>query len=886
MQNNLTENNLLGNKKYFVYTKEEVIKELASQTTSGLSTSEAELRIERFGYNQLAQGSRKKIFTMFLEQFKSFMILVLLMAAIVSGILGEKADAIIIIAIVVVNAILGVMQENKAENSLAALQKMSSPHAKVIRDGHMQVIEAANLVPGDIVVLETGDAVPADMRLIEAINLKIQEASLTGESVPVEKNDEVIDKKDTSLGDQYNMAFSSSMITYGRGKGVVTATGMNTEVGKIAKMIQQETTGQTPMQKRLDALGKTLGIAILGICIVIFLVGTLYDKEAFEMFMVAVSLAVAAIPEGLPAIATIVLAMGVQRMVSRNAIIRTLPSVETLGSATVICSDKTGTLTQNRMTVKFLAEGGNVSPLEEKKKCLQETDRLLVECSILCNDTKLDSYGKVLGDPTETALVDMGLLLQQNKNAVEAILPRVAEVPFDSSRKLMSTVHQKAAGYRVYTKGAVDELIGKCNYICWKGQIRKIEEKDLNWIKETNHQMAQRALRVLGMAYKDIDVLPSAKNMAEIESGLIFLGMVGMIDPPREEAKQAVATCRTAGIVPVMITGDHLITAKAIAGDLGILTSNKEAITGQELEKMTDDELTQRVEKIAVYARVSPEHKLRIIDCWQHKGHVVAMTGDGVNDAPALKRADIGAAMGITGTDVSKEAADMVLTDDNFATIVSAVEEGRRIYDNILKAVQFLLSCNIGEIITLFVAVMFNWATPLLPIHILWVNLVTDSLPALALGVDPAEPDIMQRKARPNQKIFSRGMIWRILYQGVVIGLLTLFAFIIGSRVDLATGQTMSFSVLAFSQLFHSFNIRSNKRSILLGGFTGNNFLLTALLISAILMLTVLSIPFLSQIFHLATLDLTHILVVLGLSIAPIPVVELCKLLKINTIAE
>jgi len=871
----------VAKQQFYQMTPEEICVNLKSDLSRGLTAQEAAGRIGRYGYNLLEGKAKKTLWQIFIEQFKSFMILVLLVAAVVSGLLGEIGDTVIIMVIVVLNAVLGMIQENKAERSLAALQKMSAPQAKVMRNGEVAVIPAREVVVGDMVILETGDLVPADLRLCESVNLKIQEAALTGESVPVEKKTAAL-SKEVPLGDQTNMAFSGSLVAYGRGRGIVVATAMKTQVGRIAQMMQKEVDTETPLKKRLETLGKVMGIAVLAICAIIFLVGMLYQRDPFSMFFIAVSLAVAAIPEGLPAIATIVLAIGVQRMVENNAIIRTLPAVETLGSATVICSDKTGTLTQNRMTVEQVAAGGNLMSLNETLSRWDRGCQLLAEGAVLCNDSQVKKDGGMTGDPTETALLDMGLSAGIDKEKLTAVLPRVAEVPFDSQRKLMTTVHKKDKGFRIYTKGAVDELVKVCGAILWHGQVRPFSKEDLRWIEQANETMAANALRVLAVAYRDSEIQPK-----EPEKDLIFIGMVGMIDPPRTEAKEAVAVCKSAGIKPVMITGDHRLTALAIARELGILHQEKEAITGSELNDLSDKELAANIEQYAVYARVAPEHKVRIVDAWQKKGHVVAMTGDGVNDAPALKRADIGAAMGITGTEVAKEAADMVLTDDNFATVVAAVREGRRIYDNILKAIQFLLSCNVGEILTLFIATMFNWANPLLPIHILWVNLVTDSLPALALGVDPAAPNIMARQAKRSGKgIFTQGMVWRIIYQGLMVGALTLAAFIMGQKVNLPTGQTMAFAVLALSQLFHVFNVRSSHRSVFRGGFTGNKAIWGAFLVSALLTLGVMFLPFMSQIFRLVTLSFEQFLIVVGLSVAPILIVEIFKLFKLNTFSE
>ena len=894
------------NKEWYSLSTEEVKSKLNTDIEKGLENDEVEKRRIQYGKNEIVSKNKKPIWKMILEQFTDFMIIVLIIAAIVSGVVNhEFTDSIIILVIVVLNAIIGVVQEIKAQKSLDSLKELSAPHCKVVRNGEVINIESKELVPGDIVILETGDNVPADLRIIEAVNLKIQEAALTGESVPVEKSVDVLKDEKVGLGDRVNCAFSSSLVTYGRGKGIVVSTGMETEVGKIAKMLDEVDDSETPLKRRLEALGKTLGIAALVICALIFAVGFfIYKRDWIEMFMTAVSLAVAAIPEGLPAISTIVLSIGVQRMVKRNAIIRTLPSVETLGSATVICSDKTGTLTQNRMTVEKIFCDNKVFGTDYKEKEDNEQYKLLLDCMILCNDTKLKKDGEkyiTTGDPTETALVDLGLKSNVVKDNLDNEFKRVEEIPFDSERKLMTTVHDRNGKLVVFTKGGVDELLAKCSKIRLNGEDVPLTQEHIDMILATNEQFALCALRVLAMAYKNIDQIPEKADMNSLESNLTYIGMVGMIDPARPEVKEAVAKCRTAGIRPVMITGDHKITAVAIAKEIGILREGDEAITGAELQEMSQEELEKNVQKYSVYARVSPEHKVRIVNAWKSHDEVVAMTGDGVNDAPALKSADIGAAMGIVGTDVAKEAADFVLTDYNFATIVSAVEEGRRIYDNILKAVAYLLSANIGEIITLFVATMFGWLIePLLPIHILWINLVTDSLPALALSVDPAEKNIMNRKPKKNKNVFTKGMIWRIIYQGIMIGGLTLLAFALGCGFDFnsivdaegnitqigVTAQTMAFAVLALSELVHVFNLRSNKESIFKVGLLTNKILLGAIAISASLMLIVLNIPALHGIFEISKLTLGEVGIVTLLSFAPIIVVEIFKLLKINTSKE
>ena len=895
----------MNQEKWFSKSGEDVAKFFETDMIKGLSSEQVEEKRSVYGTNEIVSKNKKSIAKMILEQFQDFMIIILIIAAVISGIVGQSngegfTDSIIILVIVILNAVIGVIQELKAQKSLESLKNLSAPHSKVIRDGKLQDLESKYLVPGDIVVLETGDYVPADLRLIEAVNLKTQEAALTGESLPVEKTTEKIDKEDIGIGDRLNQAFSSSLVTYGRGKGIVVSIGMQTEVGKIATMLDSVDDSETPLSRRLEALGKTLGIAALVICLVIFAVGSfVHGREIFEMFMTAVSLAVAAIPEGLPAISTIVLSIGVQRMVKRNAIIRTLPSVETLGSATVICSDKTGTLTQNKMTVEKIFYNNEIFGVEEKKYNVDDHLRLLMNSMILCNDTKVTKEGeefKLAGDPTETALVDLGIKLNMLKTTMDDENPRVEEIPFDSERKLMSTVNNTNQGLFVYTKGGVDEILSKCSKIYLDNQEMALSAENINYIKQVNEEMAKGALRVLAMAYKRVDKVPTRNEMNNLESELVYIGMVGMIDPARPEAKEAVEKCKTAGIKPVMITGDHKVTAMAIAKDIGILENESEAITGSELEKMPQEELEKNVKNYSVYARVSPEHKVRIVKAWQSQGEVVAMTGDGVNDAPALKTADIGAAMGIVGTDVAKEAADVVLTDDNFATIVSAVEEGRRIYDNILKAVQYLLSSNIGEIIVLFVATMFGWlAEPLLPIHILWINLVTDSLPALALSVDPAEKDIMKRKARKDKNIFSKGMTFRVIYQGIVVGVLTLLAFCIGCRFDFAslanpevamTAQTMAFAVLAMSELVHAYNVRSNKESIFKLKLKTNMVLVLATLVSLLLMVVVLGVPVLQGMFEVTELSITNWVWVILLSLAPLTIVEILKLFKINTLKD
>ena len=907
----------MENKNWFNMSVEETKKELDTDLQNGLSQQDVEKRREKYGLNELKSAKKKTLLQRFADQFKDFSIIVLIIAAIVSGAVGIAegegvTDTIIILIVVLVNAIIGVTQEAKAEKSLEALQKLTDHAAKVVRNGEVTVIPAKELVPGDVVVLDTGDYIPADLRIIEAVNLKSQESSLTGESVPVEKNSDKIEEKEIGIGDRINMLFSSSLVTYGRGKGIVVETGMTTEVGKIAGMINNTEKQETPLQQKLNKLGKTLGIAALAICVFIFIVGLIQGKEPIHMFMTAVSLAVAAIPEGLVAVSTIVLAIGVQKMVKRNAIVKRLPAVETLGSATVICSDKTGTLTQNKMTVEKIFINEKTQDLDSYKNNITEDVKKLVYSNMFCNDTKIGKDGTLTGDPTETALVDMAFKLDFDPSIYDRT-PRLEEIPFDSDRKLMTTVNQMNGKYVVYTKGGVDELLNRCNSYLLNGEIRSDLENYKETIRKANEEMAKEALRVLACAYKELDHEPSKEEINELEADLIFIGMVGMIDPPREEAKKAVEKCKTAGIKTVMITGDHKITATAIAKKLGILENEDEAITGLELEKMSDEELEKNVRHYSVYARVSPEHKVRIVRAWQKNGEIVAMTGDGVNDSPALKTSDIGCAMGIVGTDVAKEAADVILTDDNFATIVSAVEEGRRIYDNILKVIQFLLSSNVGEIVVLFLATLCtplfaNWfgitdithLEILLPIHILWINLVTDSLPALALAFDPANSDIMNRKPnKPGKGVFTKGMTWRVIYQGIMIGLLTLAAFMIGlatttepidgltlDESKIEVGQTMAFVTLALSELVHVFNVRNNKKSIFKTKIFNNSKLIWAVIASAALMFIILAVPVFRNVFSIPVLPTENIIELAILVFAPLVIVELVKLFKLNSFKD
>ena len=888
-------------KNYYNLPCKAVKELLHTDTVQGLTEHEAQERLREYGYNEFKKREHTTLWQKFVAQFKSFMIIVLLIAAAISGVTGYMngegmTDALIILVILVANAIIGMVQESKAERSLDALERMAAPRCKVVRDGERRIIESRELVPGDIVEIETGDSIPADLRLTEAINLKVQEAALTGESVPVEKSTESIEG-DVSIGDRVNMAFASCSVTYGRGRGIVVATGPDSEMGKIAAMIESVPEMKTPMQVRLDQLGRVLAIVSLVVCGIIFVIGLCYGRPLMEMFMTAVSLAVAAIPEGLPAVSTIVLALGVQKLAKQNAIVRNLPSVETLGSTTVICSDKTGTLTQNRMTVVEMGMGTEVSGLAS----LSLLHSQLVQFSVLCNDAVIsreDDSVTTIGDPTETALVDLGLRFGIDKDALLTEMPRVAEVPFDSDRKRMTTIHSTASGrYLVAVKGGVDEVLECCTKInvddnekpsrktshkspsILSFTVRNITGDDIHRIFEKNEEMASKALRVLAIAYKYMDELPSDISAASIEEGLTFVGMVGMIDPPREEARLAVAQCRRAGIKPVMITGDHALTASAIATQLGIMTTGDRVLTGAEVERLSDDELREQCGSVAVFARVAPEHKVRIVKAFQQRGNVVAMTGDGVNDAPALKLADIGVAMGITGTDVAKEAADVVLADDNFATIVTSVREGRRIFDNLMKSILFMVSTNLGEIILLLVAVLLNFDMPLLPIQLLFINLVGDSLPSLALSVDHAAKDIMERPpVTPHQGIFTRSFTTKVVLQSLIIGVASLGAYMIGLEHSIETARTMTFAVMIFSQFTMIFSIRASRQWFTHRFFTNRWLWLTIALVVA-LTLIVMLVPAMQGLFKITALSTSQWWMVVGLSVGVLIVSEAFKLL-------
>ncbi|WHE07889.1 calcium-translocating P-type ATPase, SERCA-type [Thermoanaerobacterium thermosaccharolyticum] len=867
-------------KENWILDIDEVSSNLKTDVKKGLSSEEAKKRLEKYGPNNLSEKKKRTALSMLLDQFKDYMVIILIIASIVSFFLGEITDAVIILFIILLNAFLGMIQENNAEKSLESLKKLSAPVSRVLRDGKVIEIESQYLVPGDVVFLEAGNFVPADGRIIESANLKIDESALTGESIASEKIAGKLSDKNLNIGDRINMVYMGTIVTYGRGLFVVTETGMDTEMGKIAKMLDNEDKVRTPLQIKLEQLGKYLGTGALIICAIIFIIGVMEKRPVFDMFMTSVSLAVAAIPEGLPAIVTITLALGVQKMIKRNAIIRKLPAVETLGSANVICSDKTGTLTQNKMTVVKIYT--DFEELDLNDHYDNKADFLL-ECSTLCTDAFIDDKGKSFGDPTEVAIVSAFEKNLSKKSDLENKYPRVAEIPFDSDRKMMTTIH-KAHGnnYKVITKGAFDNVIERCKYILKDGKIENLTDDDKSKIKLENEKLGNNALRVLAISYKNADNIPERLNSDDVEKDLIFIGLLGMIDPPREEVKDSVKICKMAGIKPVMITGDHKITAMAIAKELGILNEGDIAVTGRELEAMTDDELYKKVKDVSVYARVSPEHKMRIVKAWQRNNAVVAMTGDGVNDAPALKQADIGAAMGITGTDVAKDSADMILTDDNFATIVAAIEEGRTIYENIKKSIHYLLSCNIGEILVLLIATLAGMPMPLKPIHILWVNLVTDSLPALALGVEPADKDIMTKKPRPkNENIFADGLMFRIPIEGIMIGLVSFIAFLFGLRENLTNARTMAFAVLTFSQISQAMNARSNK-SIFKVGLLKNKYMVLALAVSIFLQLVVILTP-LNAIFDIKNINIYDWDIVILLSLTPIIIMEIVKALFFKT---
>lgn len=865
-------------------SSEEILQQFKSDIDNGLSQEEASNRLDKFGPNKLADKEKKSIWKLLFEQINDPLIYVLLAAAIVSAVLNEISDSIIIAVVIIVNAVVGLMQESKAERALELLKELSTPKALVKRDGKIQEISSENLVQGDVVLLDAGRYVPCDMRIVEAVSLKIEESALTGESVPSDKSAEVISENENiALGDQRNMAFMSTLVTHGRATGIVVGTGMNTEIGKIAKMLDDGEKNLTPLQKKLAKLGKVLGAMALSICALIFVIGLIQGRDLFEMFFTAISLAVAAIPEGLPAIVTIVLALGVQRMIKENAIIRKLPAVETLGAVNIICSDKTGTLTQNKMTVtKFYANNKLLDISELNIENYEE--KILVDNMILCNDATYSKDSKT-GDPTEIALLEIGDKLGISKQKAENMHKRIDEIPFDSDRKLMTTVNKYGEKFRVITKGAVDNLIKICTKVVINGNIIPMNDEIRSNILSASNEMSDDALRVLATAFKDIDSdkdLNGEKNL--LESDLIFVGLYGMIDPPRENVKKSIEECKFSGIRTVMITGDHKNTAFAIAKELGIADDESQAVLGAELDTMTEEEVNERIDNLRVFARVSPEHKVKIVKALKKSGNIVSMTGDGVNDAPSLKAADIGVAMGITGTDVAKGASDMILTDDNFSTIVAAVKEGRNIYNNIKKSVNFLLSCNIGEIIALFISIVIGLPVILRPIHLLWINLITDSLPALALGVDPGDPDIMKEKPRdPEEGFFSGKNGFFLVTNGIVIGLTALCAFYIGMKrypTSLMHAQTMTFVVLSVSQLFYTLSIRHHKKSILSMGIFTNKYLIGAIIIGILLQNIVITAPILSSLFKVYRLTLQDWIFVTMLSLVPLVLNEIFKIFR------
>ena len=866
---------------WYKKSKNEILQELDVDEKNGLSSTEALRRLEKYGKNKLETKKKKTLFKQFLSQLKDVMIYILIIAAIISAFLGKISDALIILLVIIINAVIGVIQESKAEKALDALKELSTPKALVKRDGSLKKILSEDIVPGDIVIIDAGRYIPGDLRLIDTANLKIEESAFTGESVPSEKDASFLPDKEIPIGDQNNMAFMSTLATYGRGVGVVVGTGMNTEIGKIAKMIEQEENDETPLQKKLSELGKILGFLAVGICILIFIISFFQGRDLLEMFLTSISLAVAAIPEGLPAIVAIVLALGVQRMVKKNAIIRKLPAVETLGSVSIICSDKTGTLTQNKMTVTTVYT--NDSYIKESEFNLNDNEsKLLVDCMVLCNDATYSEKSQT-GDPTEIALLESPFKLNILKEKLEKEFKRIDEIPFDSDRKLMTTVNlvdDKKA--RVFTKGALDSILSICNKISVNGKLLDFSKEYKAKVLENSNIMSDKALRVLAFAYKDI----SKENIVldSLEKDLVFIGMVGMIDPPRLEVKDSIKLCKSAGITPVMITGDHKNTAFAIANELGIAEDISQAITGHEIDKFKEEEFNEKIINYRVFARVSPEHKVKIVKAFKSHGNIVSMTGDGVNDAPSLKAADIGVAMGITGTDVSKGASDMILTDDNFSTIVSAVEEGRKIYLNIKKSIVFLLSCNLGEILTLFTAILLNWNSPLQPIHILWVNLITDSFPALALGVDKTKEDVMNNPPRnPKESIFIKSDKIQLIINGVLIGGITLFAFKLGERLyadSLIHAQTMAFVVLSVSQLFLSLSLRSNIKSAFSLGIFSNKYLVYSILLGIFLQVIIISISFIANIFKVTPLLLYDWIVVILVSLIPFAINEILKLFR------
>ncbi|PKM96294.1 MAG: ATPase [Firmicutes bacterium HGW-Firmicutes-1] len=875
---------------WFSKTQEEVLKEFDINRLTGLTGEEAQLRLEKYGENKLKSKPKKSLFSLFFSQLKDMLIYVLLGASVITIFIGEYVDAVIILLVVVLNAVIGVFQEYKAGKAIEALQQMTSPKALVRRDGEVKEINSEEIVPGDIIILDSGRFIPADLRLIESANLQIEESALTGESVPSDKNAKDLFKDlKISIGDKTNMAFMSTLVTYGRGEGVVVATAMDTEIGKIASILDEDNEEMTPLQKRLDELGRILGFIAIGICVVIFIIALIQKRDLFDMFLTAISLAVAAIPEGLAAIVAIVLALGVTRMSKINAIIKKLPAVETLGSVNIICSDKTGTLTQNKMTVVKHYTLNNLKEVPGGDTKLQPNndEARLIESFVLCSDATYEN-GQGTGDPTEIALVVLGVKYNLTGTDLNAKNNRVSEKPFDSDRKLMSTLNVEGTGYRVHTKGAIDNLLNISTNVLLDGKLVPLtDDIKANYLKITE-DMSNNALRVLGVAFKDTN---SVIEPDEMEKDLTIIGIVGMIDPPRLEVKSSIIEAKAAGITAIMITGDHKNTAVAIAKELGIADSIEQSLTGAEIDEIPDEEFSNKINHYRVFARVSPEHKVKIVKAFKAQGNIVSMTGDGVNDAPSLKFADIGVAMGITGTDVSKGASDMILTDDNFTTIVRAIEEGRNIYNNIKKAVIFLLSCNLGEVVAIFTSILFFWPIPLLPTQILWINLITDTLPAIALGVDPGDKDVMKKKPRdPKESFFARGAGARAIIGGTLIGTLTLLAFYFGLNEfgyslgsknipeDVLTyARTMAFVVLAASQLFYSLTMRNSTKSIFQVGLFTNKYLIGAIIVGFILQFGVISIPFLANAFKVHNLGLRDWGLTILFALIPLIVNEIIK---------
>ena len=863
---------------WFKKKLEDVIQELNTNISFGLSCNEAKKRLLQYGENKLISQKKKTVLELFMEQLKDVMIYILFAAAIISFIMGEITDSVIILIVIFINAIIGVLQESKAEKALEELTKLSTPKALVRRDGEIIEVPSEEVVIGDIVIVDAGRYIPADLRLIESINLKIDESTFTGESVPSEKNANIIIEDIKSpIGDRINMAYMSTLSTYGRGVGIVVATGMNTEIGKIAKILDNEEKDSTPLQKRLNKLGKFLGVLAVSICALIFIISLLQGRNWLDMLLTSISLAVASIPEGLAAIVAIVLALGVQRMIKLNAIVKKLPAVETLGSVNIICSDKTGTLTLNKMTVQKLFVNDNVLNISLDNTNCSEYN-LLIEAMVLCNDATSNNTSKT-GDPTEIALIDVGNKVNLFKDELNIEHKRVSEIPFDSDRKLMTTVHDYNNTYKVFTKGAIDSLFKICNKILINGEIIPLTSNKKEFLLAQANSMSNSALRVLAASYKEINT--SDIDLTTLEENQIFIGFMAMIDPPREEVKDSIKKCKSAGITPIMITGDHKNTAFAIASELDIADNINECLSGAEIDDYNQEEFNTIVSKFKVFARVSPEHKVKIVKAFKSQGNIVSMTGDGVNDAPSLRAADIGVAMGITGTDVAKGAADMILTDDNFSTIVNAVEEGRNIYNNIKKSIIFLLSCNLGEIIALFFAILLNWSTPLLPIHILWVNLITDSFPALSLGFDPKDSSVMDEPPKnQNESLFAGHMKIYLILNGLLIGFLTLFAFKLAEKQypnSLIHAQTMAFVVLSTSQLFFALNMRNSKKSIFTIGIFTNKPLIASIAFGILIQFIIISIPFFSVIFKVYSLTLRDWGVALLISIIPLVVNEILK---------